>query len=189
MDEAGTAPIPSGQTPDDATVSSAPETTAGLGASNRAFHYLPHARTRAVMEGTLQPPLKVSDQYFRAANRFNAKLGLRITNAVGTMACAYIFTIIALISLPSAIKTQSVIVIVSWIAQTFLQLVLLSIIMVGQNVQAQASDARAENTYKDAEAVLHEAIQIQAHLESQDLLIGQLLDEIGALKAQVGAAN
>jgi hypothetical protein len=46
------------------------------------------------------------------------------------MWCAYIFAAIALISLPAAIKTGESIVIITWVAQTFLQLVLLSIIMV-----------------------------------------------------------
>jgi hypothetical protein len=49
-----------------------------------------------------------------------------------------------LISLPAAVASRSPIVIVAWVAQTFLQLVLLPIIIVGQNVQATASDARAE---------------------------------------------
>jgi hypothetical protein len=69
--------------------------------------------------------------------------------------------------LPSAVK-NGLGGIVQWIAQTFLQLVLLSIIIVGQNVQAEASDKRAESTYQDAEAVLHEALQIQEHLLIQD---------------------
>jgi hypothetical protein len=63
---------------------------------------------------------------------FNAKLALVITRSVGTMACAYVFAAIALISLPAAITSGQVIVIVAWVAQTFLQLVLLSIIMVGK---------------------------------------------------------
>lgn len=67
---------------------------------------------------------------------FNKKLATKITGAVSTMWCAYVFMAIALISLPNAIKSHDTIVIVSWIAQTFLQLVLLSIIMVGQDVQS-----------------------------------------------------
>jgi hypothetical protein len=55
---------------------------------------------------------------------------------------------------------------------------LLSIIMVGQNVQASAADKRAEDTYKDAEAVPHEAIQIQAHLEAQDAVLETLVDNL-----------
>ena len=57
--------------------------------------------------------------------------------------------------------------------------------MVGQNVQAQASDKRSEETYKDAEAVLHEATQIQEHLESQDALLTQLLSQVAALERQI----
>jgi len=75
---------------------------------------------------------------------FNNKLGMKITKMVGSMGAAYLFAVIALISLPAAITSGNVIVIVSWVAQTFLQLVLLSIIMVGQGVQSQASDARTE---------------------------------------------
>jgi hypothetical protein len=61
--------------------------------------------------------------------------------------------VLALISLPSAIKTGSSIVIISWIAQTFLQLVLLPIIIVGQNVQAAASDARAESDHETLNSI------------------------------------
>jgi hypothetical protein len=84
---------------------------------------------------------------------FNGWLALQITNGVGTMWCAYAFAILALISLPDAIKAGTA-ALVAWIAQTFLQLVLLSIIMVGQRVAAAASDKQAFQTYKDAEALL-----------------------------------
>jgi hypothetical protein len=56
---------------------------------------------------------------------------------------------------------------VQWTAQTFLQLVLLSIILVGQNVQAAASDKRALDTYIDTEAILHEVAQLHTHLQAQ----------------------
>ena len=71
-------------------------------------------------------------------------LGLKITAMVSTMYCAIIFAAIALISLPSVIQSHSLLVSVAWLAQTFLQLVLLSIIMVGQNVQSEKSEARME---------------------------------------------
>ena len=69
------------------------------------------------------------------------------------------------------------ILLVAWIAQTFLQLVLLSIIIVGQNIAAAASDKRSENTYKDAEAILSEAIEIQKHLQAQDERLIAALNE------------
>ena len=77
---------------------------------------------------------------------FNNNLAAKITKAVGSMGCAYIFAVIAFISLPAAISSGSIIVIVSWVAQTFLQLVLLSIIMVGQNVQSAKSEAHTQKT-------------------------------------------
>jgi hypothetical protein len=76
--------------------------------------------------------------------QFNSWLAVLITKSVGTMWTAYVFTIIALVSLPAALATRNTIVIVSWIAQTFLQLVLLPIIIVGQNVISASQDARAE---------------------------------------------
>jgi hypothetical protein len=90
----------------------------------------------------------------RDVEGFNAKLALVITRSVGTMACAYVFAAIALISLPAALSSGQVIIIVAWIAQTFLQLVLLSIIMVGQTVQSAASDARAAKEFADTETIL-----------------------------------
>ena len=83
-----------------------------------------------------------------AMGRFNTRIAVGITKSVGSMWCAYVFALIALISLPAAIASGQSLVIVSWIAQTFLQLVLLPIIIVGQNVQAAASDARAESDHE-----------------------------------------
>lgn len=68
-------------------------------------------------------------------SQFNNKLAQRITDIVSTMWCAYVFALLAFLSLPAAIQSHSLIVIVGWIAQTFLQLVLLSVIMVGQKIQ------------------------------------------------------
>lgn len=79
---------------------------------------------------------------------FNQRLGARITSLVGTMWCAYAFAAIALVSLPSALKTGDTVVIVAWIAQTFLQLVLLSIIMVGQDVQSKSVEQKINETHE-----------------------------------------
>jgi hypothetical protein len=63
------------------------------------------------------------------------------------MWCAYIFAAIAVISLPAAIKSGDPIVIVAWIAQTFLQLVLLSIIMVGQDASSKGMQQKIDETH------------------------------------------
>jgi hypothetical protein len=100
---------------------------------------------------------------------FNEKLAAKITSGVATMWCAYAFAIIALISLPSAIKSHDLITIVSWIAQTFLQLVLLSIIMVGQNVASASVEQKINETHtaslgefelaKEARELNHEEVK------------------------------
>lgn len=79
-------------------------------------------------------------------NQFNKKLAEKITKVVGTMWCAYLFAAIALISLPAAIASRDVVVIVGWVAQTFLQLILLSIIMVGQGIQGAKAETHMERT-------------------------------------------
>ena len=85
------------------------------------------------------------------AQRINAAVGLRITILVGTMWCAYLFALIAFVSLPSTIKQHSATVIVLWLSSEFIQLVLLPIIIVGQNIQSRAADARATKTFEDVE--------------------------------------
>src|ERR1039458_6522693 len=83
---------------------------------------------------------------------------------------------------PSAIH-QGTYYVIEWLSSSFLQLVLLPIIIVGQNIQAAAADKRSEETYKDAEAVLKESEEIQKHLLAQDEVISGILDRLETLKA------
>ncbi|HEY6047652.1 MAG TPA: hypothetical protein VIV07_01245 [Sphingomicrobium sp.] len=121
------------------------------------------------------------------ANDFNSKLAVRITNIVGTMWCAYAFAALALISFPAALRAGTA-TLVAWFAQTFLQLVLLSIIMVGQKVAAAKSDMQLEQTYNDAEALLqinddmHKLVKQNVHLTQQ---INELLAQNTKLTEQI----
>jgi hypothetical protein len=128
-------------------------------------------------------PVKVADQHPTGgpAARFNTMLAIWVTKIVGSMWCAYAFALLDVISLPDAIRggTSSLI---SWIAQTFLQLVLLSIIMVGQNVQADAADKRSEATFKDTEALLYGQEKVGEHLAAQDAVLRQIA---AALKIEI----
>ncbi|MEO5964818.1 MAG: hypothetical protein ABIR11_05075 [Candidatus Limnocylindrales bacterium] len=117
----------------------------------------------------------------------NGRIALLLTRAVGSMWCAYAFAALALLALPSALQSGSVLAIIQWISQTFIQLVMLSVIMVGQNILGKASDVRAEMTYKDADATFHEAGQIQDHLKEQDRALNALLDNVAALEAALAA--
>jgi len=104
---------------------------------------------------------------------FNGKFALLITNAVGTMWCAYLFALLALVSLPAAIQGGTA-TLVSWVAQTFLQLVLLSVIMVGQKVAAAASDKQALQTYQDAEALLKMQDDVHSLIEINNTLTAEI---------------
>jgi hypothetical protein len=110
------------------------------------------------------------------ASNFNSWLAVKITSVVGTMWCAYAFACLALVSLPAAMKAGTA-PLIAWVAQTFLQLVLLSIIMVGQKVAAAKSDRQLEQTYYDAEALLQ--ISDDMHkLVKQNVQLTQQVNEL-----------
>ena len=109
----------------------------------------------------------------RRENRFNEWLAIRITKVVGTMWCAYAFAALALISLPAAIRGGTA-TLISWIAQTFLQLVLLSIIMVGQNIAAKNSDRQLEQTYRDSEQLLKISVAMRDLLQKNTELTAEI---------------
>lgn len=153
------------------------------------FEHQPHPR---IEQRKAEAPAKVADQLPDTSDvaRFNSWLAVRITGMVGTMWCAYVFACIALVGLPAVLGLTFVparfSTIVLWVSSEFLQLVLLAVIIVGQNIQSQAADKRAQATYEDADAVLHEAIQIQAHLEAQDKAIEAILARIGGGTTVIG---
>jgi hypothetical protein len=139
-----------------------------------------HVRHPRIAARDADRPARVADflPQSSAIDRFNTRVALAVTKAVGSMWCAYAFALFDLISLPDAIRGGPS-SIVTWVAQTFLQLVLLSVIMVGQNVQGAAADKRAEATYDDASATLHEVAHIQEHLAAQDELLTKMAEKLG----------
>jgi hypothetical protein len=145
------------------------------------FEHQPHPR---VAERKKAGPAKTTDEHVG----FNGRIALTLTTVVGTMWCAYAFAVLALVALPSALQSGGLLDLIQWISQTFIQLVMLSVIMVGQNILSRASDKRADETYQDAEATLHEAQQIQDHLKAQDEAIGTLLDKLARLEMARGQA-
>jgi len=155
------------------------------------YHYIPHPRTKRKLEGDVDKPVKTVDLLptGNAVARFNAWFAVKVTTGVGTMWCAYAFAALALISLPEAIRSHSTVTLVSWISQTFLQLVLLSVIIVGQNVLAAAADKRSEATFNDADAVLHEAVKLQDHLQAQDGVLTAIVDKLATVEARVAPTS
>jgi len=100
---------------------------------------------------------------------FNDWLAVKITSGVATMWCAYIFAALSIYGL-TGVDRHNAFQIVTWISQTFLQLVLLSIIMVGQKVLSDASDKQAKEMH-DAVMESHKEIhrlvrEVHATIES-----------------------
>lgn len=141
------------------------------------YVHIPHPH---IASRSAQGPVRVADQHDTGNpfSRFNTRVAVLVTKVVGSMWCAYLFAAFDLISLPAAIRGGPS-TIVAWVAQTFLQLVLLSVIMVGQNVQAAAADKRSEATYNDASATLHEVAHVQEHLAAQDAVLTRIAEKIG----------
>lgn len=135
------------------------------------FTHRPHPRLAARrLEG---PPTSAAEHI-----GLNGRIALTLTTVVGTMWCAYAFGLLAVLVLPEAIG-GGLLTLVQWISQTFIQLVMLSVIMVGQNIIGRAADRRAAMTFADTEAVFHEVGQIQAHLQLQDEALEALVRRIG----------
>jgi len=109
-----------------------------------------------------------------AVGGFNAAVALMVTKVVGTMYCAYAFALIAFVALPAAIQQGSATVLVNWLSSNFLQLVLLPIIIVGQNVISAAQDARAEADHETLTALHMMSRQQLAILEGQTEILDLL---------------
>jgi hypothetical protein len=158
-------------------------------------HGLPvHAHSLSYLRGAISP--KGIRAEMQKVEGFNAKLAVALTRGVGTMAMAYLFCLIAFTSLPAILDqtgwfpkgtfphfltSPSLILVVSWIAQTFLQLVLLSVIMVGQSVQSAASDARAAKTFDDTQVIVD---RLDTKTEGG---IKEILDRLTEIEARLPA--
>jgi hypothetical protein len=154
------------------------------------FQHIPHPR---IAQRVHEKPVKVNDERVG----LNGKVALIITTIVGTMWCAYIFAILGLTGIAGAVTNRvTLVLLVGAVSGYFLQLVLLPIIIVGQNIQGKASDKRSEQTYKDAEAILSECLQLQTHLKAQDTVLDDVIDhvkrhheELQKLSARIGPAT
>jgi hypothetical protein len=144
------------------------------------YEHVPHPH---IARRRMQGPVKIADQLPSGSSisRFNSWLALKTTGMVGTMWCAYVFCLLAVIGIPAALAPGGVGA-VNWFTEEFIQLVLLSVIMVGQLIQGAASDRRAEGTFADTEALLHSLDEVTKHLNAQDDVITQLRSELIALR-------
>lgn len=126
----------------------------------------------------LTSPPEIADEYVG----FNGRLAAWITNKVGTMTAFYIATVfqfgwMALAQLGVLSFDQYPFPFLLFLS-SLAQLLLMFVIMVGQQVIGKAADKRAVQTYNDAEAVLHACERLQEHLKAQDLAIRHIVEHM-----------
>lgn len=109
----------------------------------------------------------------------NARIAVFISRSVGTMVCAYVFAGIGIASLTGALTGNALLALTfGALSSYFLQLVLLPIIMVGQNVQARHSELQAEEAFQTTQKSYHDIEEIMAHLSAQDVKLLEILERL-----------
>lgn len=100
----------------------------------------------------------------------NQRIAVRLTRTVGTMWMAYTFATIAIIGLLGieGVISPTAAILVAWISQTFIQLTLLPIIMVGQNVLGRKSEIQADEAFKTTQNSYKDIEEVIKHLSAQD---------------------
>jgi uncharacterized membrane protein len=151
------------------------------------FVHHPHPQTEA---RKLAAPPKVADQHVG----INGRLGAAITRKVGTMWAVYIAVAIQVTWMALAtigfweFKKDPYPFAFLLFLSNIVQLLLMFVIMVGQQVLGAASDKRAVVTYQDAEAILHECLQMQDHLLAQDKALDSIIRRMERLEAKMEQA-
>ena len=148
------------------------------------FVHEPHPHTE---KRKLKAPPRVADEHVG----FNGRLAAAITSSVGTMWAVYVafaiqvtYMILATVGIWLFARDPYPFAFLLFLSN-IVQLLLMFVIMVGQQVLGQASDKRAVVTYQDAEAILHECIQMQKHLTAQDKALYSLIKRMEQLEARI----
>ena len=118
----------------------------------------------------------------QATSSLNQKIAIFLTKIVGTMVCAYFFTILALLGLPGWGATPAQWV--QWISQTLIQLVMLSVIMVGQGLLGRHQELQAEEQFKMTSKTCHDN-EVISH--QNEVIIG-MLDHLLLIEQQKAEA-
>ena len=124
-----------------------------------------------IADRTVTPPPTVGDQYIGP----NGRIAAWITRRAGSMGAFYVATLFQFgwigLSVAGVITFDPYPFAFLLFLSSLTQLIFMCVIMVGQEVLGRAGDKRAQRTYLDAEAVLHECARLQEHLTAQDKLI------------------
>ena len=117
-------------------------------------------------------PRNVNEQHKAEleAGGVNTRIAVGLTKSVGTMWTAYSFAVLAIIGLLAILGWLPALValLVVWASQTFIQLVMLPILSVGQNVLGRHAELMAEEQFNTTMNTYHHIEEIMHHLSAQD---------------------
>ena len=116
-------------------------------------------------------------QRIRDEGGINAAIAVFLTKHVGSMTCAYLFALLAIAGFPGLLGEFAA-KLVQWTSQTFIQLTLLSVIMVGQSVLSKHQEMVSENSYEDI-------VEILQHLDAQDKEMNVILQRFDAQDQEI----
>lgn len=143
--------------------------------------------------------LRTSDHHPASSRyqRFNKRLALVMTANIGTMTAFWVFWGLCFTILPSVLHAMGVgslplvprimlsfgfNLLGTWLFSTCFQLTLLPALMVGQNLQNEAADARAAKTFEDVEALA--TAQAADHV-----LLRAVADHLGVVVPEAAASS
>ncbi len=150
----------------------------------------PHPRHRSL--GEFLPGAHVHRNTYREVHEglgAQERIALAVTGAIGTMYAVYAFAVFMagwmlfqVISGKQAFDPYPFAFLL--FLGNIIQLLLMPLIMVGQNLQNRHAEARAEEEYRTVETIFHDTGQTMHHLDAQD---GELLRQTHLLVALVEA--
>ncbi len=114
---------------------------------------------------------------------FNERLAIRLSGAVSTMWTAYLFTVLALVTIFAVlgwfgVLSPLVAAVGEAVSQTFIQLVFLPILALVSSVQSRQSEIQADEQYHTSLRNLHDIEQVARHLDAQDAALIELRDRL-----------
>ena len=109
---------------------------------------------------------------YKKSLSFNDRVLGDVSDVLGSPWVVYIFTIIALVGLT---QVSTLLEMVQWFSQTFVQFVALAIIQGRSNLQSKFDEARAEMTYKIAKENEKDIHHLLAHQDYQNELLEKIL--------------
>lgn len=106
------------------------------------------------------------------------KIALFITRHVGTM--TFFYACLVLVTIP--LVYNPALPLIQYISSGYLQLILLPLILVGQNLQGRHAELRAQHDYETNVKAEKEIESILLHLEKQDEMMLEILKRVEKLE-------